>query len=100
MRITLPLALLLVSAAGAAHAQATDAQRARATALLDRAPVVDGHNDLPWEIRSNRDHPGDVAAYAIIGRAIYADARPGKAARRFADEARALAETSRTWRTP
>jgi orotidine-5'-phosphate decarboxylase len=43
---------------------------------------------------------GDVAAYAIIGRAIYADARPGEAARRFADEARALAETSRTRRTP
>jgi membrane dipeptidase len=38
---------------------------ARARAFLERVPLVDGHNDLPFVIR--RDHParGDLAAYDL-----------------------------------
>ena len=38
--------------------------------------------------------------FEVMPASIDEDARPGEAARRFADEARALAETSRTRRTP
>ena len=40
-----------------------DPHLARALALLDRVPLVDGHNDLPILIR--RDAKGDVAAYDL-----------------------------------
>jgi membrane dipeptidase len=38
---------------------------ARARAFLERVPLIDGHNDLPFVIR--RDHPaqGDLAAYDL-----------------------------------
>jgi membrane dipeptidase len=39
------------------------ASLARALALLERAPLVDAHNDLPWVIR--RAAKGDVAAYDL-----------------------------------
>jgi membrane dipeptidase len=41
------------------------ARLARARAFLERIPLVDGHNDLPYVIR--KDHPaqGDVAAYDL-----------------------------------
>jgi membrane dipeptidase len=45
---------------------ATDAallQHARR--LLDRAILIDGHNDLPWEIRTYKSAPRDVAAYDL-----------------------------------
>lgn len=38
---------------------------AAALALLDRAPLIDGHNDLPYVIRLNRDAKGDVGAYRL-----------------------------------
>ena len=38
---------------------------ASAVALLDRVPLVDGHNDLPMVIRLNRSAKGDVAAYDL-----------------------------------
>ncbi|MFN7983914.1 MAG: dipeptidase [Vicinamibacterales bacterium] len=31
--------------------QATDALLQRAAAIMSRAPLIDGHNDLPWEMR-------------------------------------------------
>jgi membrane dipeptidase len=37
----------------------------QARALLDRAPVFDGHNDLPWVIRQDRQARGDVIAYDL-----------------------------------
>ncbi len=37
----------------------------RARRLLDRAPLVDGHNDLPWVIREYPKAPGDVYAYDL-----------------------------------
>ena len=46
-------------------AAAEEGALARARALLDRVPLVDGHNDLPWEIRDDPDAPGDVVRYDI-----------------------------------
>jgi membrane dipeptidase len=46
-------------------AQSPDAALEHARKLLASTPLIDGHNDLPWEIRSNRDHPHDVAAYDL-----------------------------------
>lgn len=42
-----------------------DESLARATALLTRAPLFDGHNDLPWVIRQDPQARGDVAAYGL-----------------------------------
>jgi membrane dipeptidase len=36
-----------------------------AKALLDRFILVDGHNDLPWEIRTSKTAPMDVEAYDL-----------------------------------
>ena len=33
------------------HAQSGDALMQRAITILSRAPLIDGHNDLPWEMR-------------------------------------------------
>ncbi|HVX87829.1 MAG TPA: dipeptidase, partial [Gemmatimonadales bacterium] len=60
------LAALAVSPSRRLAAQA-DPALARANALLSRTLLVDGHNDLPWEIRTDSAHPGDVAAYDIRG---------------------------------
>ena len=50
---SLILAAVAVSAlAGAAQAQSADAD-ARLRAVLRRAPVIDGHNDLPWALRQD-----------------------------------------------
>jgi membrane dipeptidase len=37
--------------------------------LLARHPVIDGHNDLPWEIRKHPAAPGDLDAYDLRHRA-------------------------------
>lgn len=52
---------------GPLAAQADPALR-HANELLSKTLLVDGHNDLPWEIRTDSAHPGDVAAYDIRGR--------------------------------
>jgi membrane dipeptidase len=44
------------------------ASLARARAFLERVPLVDGHNDLPYVLRKNDRAQGDVAAYEL-GRA-------------------------------
>ena len=51
-----------------AAAQAPDAALAHARALLRSTPLIDGHNDLPWEIRRAEGHPMDVAAYDLRAR--------------------------------
>src|SRR5579871_2914428 len=33
--------------------------------VLKRAPLIDGHNDLPWVIRIDRAARGDVVAYDL-----------------------------------
>lgn len=38
---------------------------AAALALLERVPLIDGHNDLPYVIRLDRQAKGDVAAYDL-----------------------------------
>src|SRR5581483_3363084 len=43
----------------------TDPHLARARRVLEHAPVLDGHNDLPWRIR---EHGGDVDAYDLRAR--------------------------------
>ena len=42
-----------------------DNAHAAALALLDRVPLIDGHNDLPYVIRMSRSARGDVAAYDL-----------------------------------
>jgi membrane dipeptidase len=42
-----------------------DAALERARRLLRASPIIDGHNDLPWEIRTNQRAPGDVQAYDL-----------------------------------
>jgi N-acyl-D-amino-acid deacylase len=55
--------------AGATPSAWGDVALARARALLQEdAILVDGHNDLPWQIRKEKDAPGDVAAYDLRGK--------------------------------
>ncbi len=61
------LALLVTSAASAA-AQG-DPALDRARKVLRSVPLIDGHNDLPWEIRNSKTAPRDVAAYDLRKRA-------------------------------
>ncbi|MGE0456483.1 MAG: dipeptidase [Vicinamibacteria bacterium] len=59
------LAALVASAvAGPARAQ-EDAALVHARELLSRVILIDGHNDLPWEIRTSREKPRDVEAYDL-----------------------------------
>jgi membrane dipeptidase len=57
-------AFLFVSVSTAARA-ADEAALAHARKLLLSAILVDGHNDLPWAVRTNKAAPGDVAAYDL-----------------------------------
>ena len=59
-------ALLLATAAAmfAGVAQAQDAGEARARRILERTPVIDGHNDLPWALR--QEHGSDPYAVDLI----------------------------------
>ncbi len=45
--------------------QTPDPALTHAKALLTRMPLVDGHNDLPWEIRESKTAPMDVEAYDL-----------------------------------
>ncbi len=60
--------LALATALTAAPVQA-DSALDHAKAVLDKAILFDGHNDLPWAIREYKDAPGDVAAYDLRGHA-------------------------------
>jgi membrane dipeptidase len=55
---------MTAAGAGSLHAQ-EDAALQHARALLARTPVIDGHNDLPWAIRTAKGAPMDVAAYDL-----------------------------------
>ncbi len=48
-----------------AEAPVQDNAYVAALALLDRAPMIDGHNDLPYVIRKDRTAKGDVGAYDL-----------------------------------
>ena len=55
----------------AAHADEDRADEDKALTharqLLKKVILVDGHNDLPWAIRTDKEAPGDVAAYNLNG---------------------------------
>jgi membrane dipeptidase len=65
-----------------------DGALARAHALLERSPLVDGHNDLPYVIRTDMSARGDVRAYRLDQPHAKADTdiprmRKGKLAAQF-----------------
>jgi membrane dipeptidase len=62
--LLVPLTLFLIPMTPAA-AQSTDPALEHARKLLESTPLIDGHNDLPWEIRDSKTAPRDVAAYDI-----------------------------------
>lgn len=59
--------LLQATPAKAAPASAPtgDPFLARAHAILKTAPLIDGHNDVPWAIRESKEKPMDVEAYDL-----------------------------------
>src|SRR5258705_269764 len=63
-----PLAAQTAAVAAPVSA-ATASDMARALRVLRAAPVLDGHNDLPWRIREDSVHPRDVEAYDLRARA-------------------------------
>lgn len=63
-RLTFALASLLSLPALAATAPTAEQLR-HAHAILKAAPLVDGHNDLPYEIRESKTAPRDVDAYDL-----------------------------------
>jgi membrane dipeptidase len=63
MRASLAMALFLT--APGLLAAADDPALVRARAILAAAPVVDGHNDVPWAIRTAKTKPMDVDAYDL-----------------------------------
>jgi membrane dipeptidase len=50
---------------GASAAAQSDPALDRARKILRSVPLIDGHNDLPWEIRMSETAPMDVAAYDL-----------------------------------
>lgn len=58
-------AMLLALALPLAAAAADDAALRHANALLDKVPLIDGHNDLPWTIREDAAHPMDLEHYDL-----------------------------------
>ena len=68
MRITSLLGLFLLTPV-VVHAQTEDAAMVHARKFLASRPILDGHNDLPWEMRMNPAGPMDVAKYPLRTRA-------------------------------
>jgi membrane dipeptidase len=68
MKLTRLLLIPLVVLAHGPLFGAEDAALARARRVLQKAPIVDGHNDLPWAIRENAQAPKDVEAYDLRSR--------------------------------
>jgi membrane dipeptidase len=62
------LPLTLAVTASSSSAQSTDQALEHARKLLESTPLIDGHNDLPWEIRESKTAPRDVAAYDLTVR--------------------------------
>src|SRR3990170_991576 len=57
---------MLAAYGGTVHA-AEDKALTHARELLKKVILVDGHNDLPWAIRTDKTAPSDVAAYDLAG---------------------------------
>jgi membrane dipeptidase len=58
-------ALLLSILIAAPAAAADDPALAHARELLSRVILVDGHNDLPWAVRSDKEYPNDLDAWDL-----------------------------------
>ena len=82
-----PALPLLLALAAAPPPAGPDPALQRALRVLDRALLVDGHNDLPWAIREWKQHPGDVLAYdlrrATPGQTDLARLRAGRVGAQF-----------------
>src|ERR1700737_345932 len=63
-----PLTLFWTAMPTPASAQTKDRALDHARQLLKSTPLIDGHNDLPWEIREFKTAPRDVAAYDLRSR--------------------------------
>jgi len=63
--IAVSLSLILATMPSAAAGQAADPALEHARRLLRSTPLIDGHNDLPWEIRTSKTAPRDVDAYDL-----------------------------------
>ena len=66
--VLVPLTLFTGTMVSNADAQSKDRALEHARKLLRSTPLIDGHNDLPWEIRVSKAAPRDVAAYNLRGR--------------------------------
>jgi membrane dipeptidase len=70
--LAMALSLLLVVGCATAPAQSgpvpDDPHLAVAHRVLSTTPLIDGHNDLPWVIRTYEGGPGDVLAYDLRSR--------------------------------
>jgi membrane dipeptidase len=60
-------ALILLCTQCVAAEGREDAALAHARKLLAATILIDGHNDLPWELRTNKAHPQNVEAYDLRG---------------------------------
>ena len=58
-------ALMTAATVGAQATPSADSYMTRALRVLRAAPVMDGHNDLPWRIREDTVAPHDVDAYDL-----------------------------------
>src|SRR5215210_1542467 len=67
--LTSHLSLLTLLMAFPAAAQTQDRALEHARKLLKSTPLIDGHNDLPWEIRVSKTAPRDVAAFNLRAQA-------------------------------
>ncbi len=63
--ISFAAALVCLALPAPLLAQSSAEDLAHARRLLEQHPLIDGHNDLPWEIRTQREHPMDVEAYDL-----------------------------------
>jgi membrane dipeptidase len=61
-------AVMLVGCASLQGGGASDADLAAARRVLAAAPLMDGHNDLPWAMRNVANGPGGIEAYGLRGR--------------------------------
>src|SRR5215207_4593834 len=63
--LTCHLLLLTLLMPSFVAAQSNDRALERAKKLLRSTPLIDGHNDLPWEIRERKEAPRNVEAYDL-----------------------------------
>lgn len=59
------LGIATLGSTAMAQAAPDPALRERVRRVLSTTPLIDGHNDLAWEIRTSRTAPMDVAAYDL-----------------------------------